>query len=82
WKRLSEITESIEKGVGFALAVSRYLRAADRFQQASGDFTCACKSLRKQLGSGQRFVVQVDFKHYLVTSDNDGNFDIEAIQSL
>jgi hypothetical protein len=27
-------------------------------------------------------VVQVDFKHYLVTSDRDGNFDLEHIQSL
>ena len=79
---MSGIAQSIEKRVAISLAVSRYLRAADRFQEASGDFTCACKSLRKQLGSDQRFVVQVDFKHYLVTSDNDGNFDIEAIDSL
>ena len=79
---MSAIAQSIEKRVAISLAVSRYLRAADRFQAASGDFTGACKSLRKQLGSDQRFVVQVDFKHYLVTSDNDGNFDIEAIDSL
>ena len=79
---MSGIAKSIEKRVAISLAVSRYLRAADRFQEASSDFTCACKSLRKQLGSDQRFVVQVDFKHYLVTSDNDGNFDIEAIDSL
>ncbi len=79
---MSGIAQSIEKRVAISLAVSRYLRAADRFQQASGDFTGACKSLRKQLGSDQRFVVQVEFKHYIVTSDNDGNFDIEAIDSL
>ncbi len=79
---MSGIAQSIEKRVAISLAVSRYLRSADRFQEASGDFTCACKSLRKQLGSDQRFVVQVEFKHYIVTSDNDGNFDIEAIQSL
>ena len=79
---MSGIAQSIEKRVAISLAVSRYLRSADRFQEASGDFTCACKSLRKQLGNDQRFVVQVEFKHYLVTTDNDGNFDIEAIQSL
>jgi hypothetical protein len=56
--------------------------SADRFNEASRDFTGACKSLRKQLGTNQRFVAQIDFKHYLVTSDRDVNFDIEAIPTL
>ena len=72
----------IDRRVAISLAVSRYLRSADRFNEASRDFTGSCKSLRKQLGSDQRFVVQVDFRHYLATSDRDGNFDIEHIQSL
>ncbi|TWT71554.1 hypothetical protein Pan14r_38640 [Crateriforma conspicua] len=72
----------IEKRVGLSLAVGRYLRSADRFNEASREFTGACKSLRRRLGSDQRFVVQVDFRHYLVTSDRDGNFDVEPIQSL
>lgn len=72
----------IERRVALSLAVGRYLRSADRFNQASRDFTGACKSLRKQLGTKQRFVAQIDFKHYLVTSDRDGNFDVEAIPTL
>ena len=72
----------IERRVAISLAVGRYLRSADRFNQASRDFTGACKSLRKQLGTNQRFVAQIDFKHYLVTSDRDGNFDVEAIPTL
>ena len=72
----------IERRVSISLAVGRYLRSADRFQEASKDFTETCKTLRNQLGTEQRFVVQVDFKHYLVTSDKDGNFDIEHIQSI
>ncbi|QDT60601.1 hypothetical protein SV7mr_31250 [Stieleria bergensis] len=72
----------IERRVAISLAVGRYLRSADRFNEASREFTGACKSLRKQLGNEQRFVVQVDWKHYLVTSDRDGNFDIEPIASL
>ncbi len=72
----------IESRVNLSLTVGRYLRSADRFNEASRDFTSNCKSLRKQLGANQRFVVQVNFKHYLVTSDGDGNFDIEAIESL
>lgn len=72
----------IERRVALSLAVGRYLRSADRFNQASLEFTGACKSLRQQLGNEQRFVVQVDWKHYLVTSDRDGNFDVEPIQFI
>ena len=79
---MPNVTLDIERRVAISLAVGRYLRSADRFNDASKDFTGACKSLRKQLGPEQRFVVQVDFKHYLVTSDRDGNFDIESIASL
>ncbi|MBB3205577.1 MULTISPECIES: hypothetical protein [Pirellulaceae] len=79
---MPDLSLDIERRVAISLAVGRYLRSADRFNEASREFTGACKSLRKQLGTGQRFVVQVDFKHYLVTSDRDGNFDVEHIQSL
>ncbi|QDV85529.1 hypothetical protein [Planctomycetes bacterium TBK1r] len=79
---MPDLSLDIERRVAISLAVGRYLRSADRFNEASREFTEACKSLRKQLGTGQRFVVQVDFKHYLVTSDRDGNFDVEHIQSL
>ena len=79
---MPDLNLDIERRVAISLAVGRYLRSADRFNEASREFTRACKSLRKQLGTNQRFVVQVDFKHYLVTSDRDGNFDVESIQSL
>ena len=72
----------IESRVNLSLAAARYLRSADRFNEASRDFTTACKSLRKQLGSNQRFVVQIDWKHYLVTTDGEGNFDVEQIESI
>jgi hypothetical protein len=79
---MPKVSLDIERRVAIALAVGRYLRSADRFNQASREFTAACKSLRQQLGNEHRFVVQVDWKHYLVTSDKDGNFDVEAIESL
>ncbi|KAA5541491.1 hypothetical protein FYK55_18205 [Roseiconus nitratireducens] len=72
----------IERRLAISLAVGRYLRSADRFNEASKEFTGACKSLRKHLGQAQRFVVQIDFKHYLVTTDCDGNFDIEHVPSI
>ncbi|TWU46431.1 hypothetical protein [Rubripirellula reticaptiva] len=72
----------IERRVALSLAVGRYLRSAERFNEASREFTGSCKSLRNQLGAEQRFVVQSDFKHFLVTSDRHGNFDVEQIQTL
>ncbi|TWU39357.1 hypothetical protein [Novipirellula artificiosorum] len=79
---MPNIALDIERRVALSLAVGRYLRSAERFNNASKEFTTCCKSLRKRLGSDQRFVVQVDFKYYLVTSDRDGNFDVEPIPSL
>jgi len=72
----------IERRVSISLAVGRYLRSSQRFNEASREFTDACKTLRKELGNEQRFVVQNDFKHFLVTSDREGNFEVEQIQSL
>jgi hypothetical protein len=72
----------IEQRVSTHLSVSRYLRSSERFNEASKEFTAACKDLRGRVGTNNRFVVQVDFKHYLVTSDNAGNFDVEQIESL
>jgi len=79
---MSNVSLDIERRVAISLAVGRYLRSADRFNEASREFTGACKSLRKQLGIDQRFVVQIDFKNYLVTSDRDGNFDVELVPTL
>ena len=75
-------TMDIERRVSVALSVGRYLRASDKFSEVSAEFRVACKSLRKRLGANQRFVVQVDFRHYLVTTDRDGNFDVEPVPSI
>jgi hypothetical protein len=72
----------IERRVALSLAVGRYLRSTERLHEASQEFTGACKSLRQQLCNAERFVVQSDFKHYLVSSDRHGNFDVEQIQTL
>ena len=76
------IANDIERRVALSLSVGRYLRASDRFHKVSREFTDACKTLRKHLGNEARFVVQVDFKHFLITSDSAGNFEVEPIESL
>jgi len=75
-------TLDIERRVAISLAVGRYLRTSKQFNEVSKEFTESCKTLRKELGLQQRFIVQNDFKHYLVTSDRNGNFDVEHIPSI
>ncbi len=79
---MSNPSLDIERRIAISLAVGRYLRTSQRFNEASKEFTEACKTLRKELGSEQRFVVQNDFQHFLVTSDRDGNFEVEQVVSL
>ena len=72
----------LESRISIALAVASYLRAVDRFDAASQAMTTACSDLRSKLERPSRFVVQVEYWHYLVTSDSEGNFDVEQIESL
>lgn len=82
--------KDIEERVGLTLAVGRYLQSSKRFDQASKkfnqaskDFTASCDNLREKLGDKkQRFVVQIDFNHYVVESDQNGSFNVEPISCL
>jgi hypothetical protein len=77
------INESdIENRVNTTLAVGRYLRAMDRFEAASKEFNEACTSLRNQLTAPCRFMTKIDFRHYLVTSDQERNFEVEEIELI
>jgi hypothetical protein len=72
---------SVEERVSVSLAVGRYLKRAEEFNAASREFTKACKDLRKCLGTKARLIANINGKHYLVTSDRDGNFDVELVDS-
>lgn len=73
---------SIDERVNIQMAISRYLKSSETFNAASKEFTEACKELRKRIGKNARFVSNQSFKSHLVTSDSEGNFDIEPIESL
>ena len=72
----------MEERVELLLAVSRYLRSREVFRAASQGYTDCCKQLRDSLGQDKRYVCESDYKHYLVTSDKDGNFDVELIEVI
>jgi hypothetical protein len=79
---MSASTNDIETRVNVSLAVGRYLRAADRFEAASQEFNDACSALRNQLVEPSRFITKIDFKHYLVTSDQERNFEVEELELI
>lgn len=72
----------IETRVNVSLAVGRYLRAVDRFEAATKEFNEACSTLRYQLVGPTRFVTKIDFKLYLVTSDQERNFEVEELELI
>jgi hypothetical protein len=54
----------------------------DRFEAATKEFNEACSALRNQLAEPSRFVTKIDFKHYLVTSDQERNFEVEELELI
>jgi hypothetical protein len=63
-------------------AVAAYLSACETFKLASSQFNEACSELKGRLGygaSGKRFLLLIDGRYQLVTTDKDGNFDIEEM---
>jgi hypothetical protein len=71
-----------ERRFSLALATRRYLRTMKAFNAASRDFTDACKTLREAMPEDGRFVIEIEYQHYLLTSDSDGNFEVEPIESV
>ncbi len=74
-------SSDIETRVNLSLAVGRYLRAVDRFEAATKEFNEAIGAA-KPLVEPSRFVTKIDFKHYLVTSDQERNFEVEELELI
>jgi hypothetical protein len=75
-------TMDIEQRVAVSLALQRYLRAAERFEAASREFNESCERIRQTLPRQCRFVANVSHLLYLVTSDHEGNFEVEQVDSV
>lgn len=76
------LSEDMENRIVLGVAVRSYLRAVERFEAASTAFNQSCVDVRKSLGVNKKFVVNVDYKHYLISSDDQGNFEVEPVESL
>ncbi len=72
----------IDQRVNVSLALQRYLGAVERFESASREFNNACQAIRDVLPKASRFVANISHKHFLVTSDREGNFEVEQVDSV
>lgn len=76
------IATTTDERVSLAIAVRRYLQASDRFHSASKDFDEACHEVRELASRDSRYVVHIDYRHWLLEIDSQGNFEIEEIELL
>ncbi len=76
------IAMDIDKRVSLALAMRRYLQTSERFNQASTEFNEACQEVRQQAERDARYVIRIDYRHWLMEIDSQGNFEIEEIELL
>jgi hypothetical protein len=81
-RRTIVIAPSIDERVSLAIAVRRYLQSNDRFHSASKDFDEACHEVRKLASRDSRYVVRIDYRHWLLEIDSQGNFEVEEIELL
>lgn len=73
---------NIEQRVTISLSLQRYMRALERFNSACKEFNEACHTVRETLPRQSRFVANVSHQHYLVTSDREGNFEVEQVDTV
>lgn len=73
---------NIDQRVKVSLALQRYLRATERFEEASKEFNESCQVVRQQLPPESRFVAEIAHQYYMVTSDADGSFAVEPVETI
>lgn len=75
---IETVNRDINDRVNTSLAVSRYIRAVERFESASAEFNEACQKVRATVKPG-RFITKIDWKHYLVEVQENGDFEIQEV---
>jgi hypothetical protein len=73
---------NIEQRVALQIAVQRHLRAVEKFETANEELMQASQAVRDSVPFNARLVANVNHKLYMLTSDEQKNFNIEPIESL
>jgi hypothetical protein len=73
---------TIDQRVSASLALQRYIRAVERFESANTELQEASLAVRQNVPEDSRFVANIQHQMYLVLTDDEGNFDIQTVDSL
>jgi hypothetical protein len=75
-------TSTIDHQVSLSVAVRRYLQASERYHRACVEFQEACEEVRNLAALDSRYVIEEGFRHWLLETDDQGNFEIDEIEHL
>ena len=73
---------SIEERTVLSLAITRLVHARDEHQRTTARLDDAINNFREAMQEGERFVVKIDFKTYLVEMPEKDRWDITEIKSI
>lgn len=73
---------SIERRVALSQAVARLVNAREQHQRTTERLDEAIDNFREAMQEGERFVVKIDFKTYLVEMPEKDHWDIQEIKSI
>ena len=73
---------SIERRVALSQAVARVVNAREQHKRATEKLYDANHKFRELMQDGERFVVKIDFKTYLVEMPEKDHWDITEIKTI
>ena len=78
---------AIRAQIKLGQAVRAYLDASEKFESASQDFSESCQAVRAGVKPNTTIVVRLEYgrhygKHYLLKSDDKGDFEVEAVEVI
>ena len=73
---------SIERRLALSMAVARLVSAREQHERTTARLDDAIDNFREAMQEGERFVVKIDFKTYLVEMPEKDRWDITEIKSI
>ena len=73
---------SVERRLALSMAVARLVSAREQHQRATAKLDEAIDKFREVMEEGERFVVKIDFKTYLVEMPEKDRWDITEIKTI
>lgn len=77
-----ERRRNFDSRIAKSLAVTRFVHSREKFEAANKDLNECCSEMRKHVGPSAQFITKVNYQTYLVTSDDEGNFDVKPIETI